>query len=319
MADGERAGLRELVARGRAHYQTGEYAEADGLLHRGAAREGALRRRLRHAGRHLSPGGAAGGGRGDVQRGAAHQPGVHRGGAEPGRHLQRPGQVRRGEGGLRARDGDVEARAARAGSVRQGKDRQHARRHRRRVPRGRRCTRRRCANTSARWRSARRSSTSAPSSATRAARWATSTGAIRELERVRAESPRFVAGRLKLGLVLLRGRRGARTPPPSGAPCWRPSPSNRAAQDVPRAARPGGRAGRASRRETDGERRAPCSPSRRRPIGSSSRRSPPTRPSAKATHTFLWMEKRGLTTFDAIALRRGGVRRRVARRRLRRA
>jgi len=27
------------------------------------------------------------------------------------------------------------------------------------------------------------------------------TGAIRELERVRAESPRFVAGRLKLGLV----------------------------------------------------------------------------------------------------------------------
>ena len=135
MDDGEQAGLRELVARGRAHYEDGEYAEADGLLHRGAAREGALRRRLRHAGRHLSPGGAPGGGGADVQRSAAHQPGLHRGGAEPGRDLQRPGQVRRGEDGLREGDGDVQARAARAGSVRQGKDRQHARRHRVRVPR----------------------------------------------------------------------------------------------------------------------------------------------------------------------------------------
>ncbi len=63
MADAERPGLRELVARGRDALPGRRVRRGHGLLHRGAAREGPLRRRLRHAGRHLSPGGAPGGGR----------------------------------------------------------------------------------------------------------------------------------------------------------------------------------------------------------------------------------------------------------------
>ena len=136
------------------------------------------------------------------------------------------------------------------------------------------------------------------------------TGAIRELERVRAESPRFVAGRLKLGLVYYAAARRD-----DAAAEWRAvlaaDPDESRGEDVPRAARSGGR-----RRTSNGGRRA-CSPSRRRPIGSSSRSSPPTRPPAKARTPSCWLEKRGLTTFDAIAPGRGGVRRRGARHRLR--
>ena len=76
MAEIERAGLRELVARGRSHYENGEYAEAAACFHGGAAREGALRRRLRHAGRHLPPGGTPGrgGGRCSTRRCASTRP-----------------------------------------------------------------------------------------------------------------------------------------------------------------------------------------------------------------------------------------------------
>ena len=55
------------------------------------------------------------------------------------------------------------------------------------------------------------------------------TGAIRELERVRAESPRFVAGRLKLGLVYYAAARRD-----DAAAEWRAvlaaDPTNRAAK-----------------------------------------------------------------------------------------
>ena len=138
------ATLRELVARGRAHYAAGEYAEADRLPDRGAARarpptptsttcwassttsEG----RLAEAEEMF-------------QRGAAHQPGLHRGGAEPGGHLQRPRQVRaRPRTIYEQAMAAVAARPARARSLRQGQDRQHARRGRRRLPRGRALRRR---------------------------------------------------------------------------------------------------------------------------------------------------------------------------------
>ena len=136
MADGERAGLRELVARGRAHYENGEYPEATACFTE------VLREKAPYADVYDMLGviyhqeGRLAEAEADVRRGAAHQPVVHRGGAEPRRHLQRPGEIRRGQGGLRAGDGDVEARAARAGPVRQGQDREHARRHRGRLPRG---------------------------------------------------------------------------------------------------------------------------------------------------------------------------------------
>ena len=42
-------------------------------------------------------------------------------------------------------------------------------------------------------------------------------------------------------------------------------------------------------------------------------------PSGEGDHTFLWMEKRGLTTFDAISAGRCGAGRVAARRGLRRA
>ena len=81
------------------------------------------------------------------------------------------------------------------------------------VPRRRRCTRRPCASTSGAGAvpDVRRHPHRARQHAARDGRHRR--GAIREFERVRAENPRFVAGRLQLGLVLLRGgaaRRGRR-------------------------------------------------------------------------------------------------------------
>ena len=65
MDDADRAGLRELVARGREHYAGRRVRQGRAVVSpRCCARQAPLRRRLRHAGRHLSPGGAAGGGRG---------------------------------------------------------------------------------------------------------------------------------------------------------------------------------------------------------------------------------------------------------------
>ena len=118
--------------------------------------------------------------------------------------------------------------------------------------------------------------------------------------------PRLLRG----GAARGRGRRVARGA--GGA-----IPTNRAAKMYLALLDPAAAADKSVARRPTGPAARTCSASRRRPSGSSSRRSPPTRRRAKATHTFLWIEKRGLTTFDAIAPRRGGVRRRGARHRLR--
>ena len=231
MADGEKAGLRELVARGRAHYETASTPRRRPASPRCCARRRPTPTSTTCWASSITRRGAWRRRRQMFKRGAAHQPGLHRGGAEPGRDLQRPRQVRRGQGRSTSRRWRRRKRAPRElDPFAKGKIANMHADIGRRLPRRRRCTRRRCASTSRRWRSARRSSTSAPSSATPAARWATSTGAIRELERVRAESPRFVGGPPEAGPRLLRGRRGARTPPPSGAPCWRPSPRTASAK-----------------------------------------------------------------------------------------
>ena len=298
------AGLRELVARGRAHYAAGEYAEAVDLPDRGAAR---ARRAyadvydmlgvIYHQEGRLAEAEEM------FRERAAPQPGLHRGGAEPGRHLQRPRQVRRGEDDLRAGDGGVQARAARAGPVRQGQDRQHARRDRRRLPRRRRCTTRRSASTSSALALCPTFVDIRTELGNTLREMGDLTGAIRELERVRAESPRFVAGRPPAGARLLRGRpargrrrrmarrAGGRAREPRGARCTSPCSDPAAAPDH-KSRRPG------PDRETATLRahlHAVARALRRR--GDPRLRARP----AKATHTFVWIEKRGLTTFDAIA------------------
>ncbi len=196
----------------------------------------------------------------------------------------------------------VQQRAARARSFRQGQDRQHARRDRR-PPTGRSaCSTRRCANTSRRWRSARPSPTCGPSSARRCGRWAICPRSIRELELVRAEHPRYAPGRIHLGLSYhAAGRRD------DAAAQWQAvleaDPDNRSAQDVPGHARGDaqGAGAAATRAPRSSRRRRRARPSPLRPRRSPSRRSPPIAPSGEGTHLFLWIEKRGLTTFDAIA------------------
>ena len=100
-------------------------------------------------------------------------------------------------------------------------------------------------------------------------------GAIRELERVRAESPRFVGGRLQLGLgYYAAGRRD------DAAGEWRAvleiAPDNRSAQMYLALLDREGR-----RRALSARPRAHLHP--RRPSASSSRRSPPTRRAARAS------------------------------------
>ena len=110
------------------------------------------------------------------------------------------GKYREAKDDLRARDGRVEERAARAWT-RSRRGRSPTCTPRSAPPTTRSaCTRTPCASTSGRWRCARRSSTSAPSSATPSARWATSAAPMREFERVGPRTRRFVGGRLHLGL-----------------------------------------------------------------------------------------------------------------------
>ena len=208
------------------------------LPHRGAAREGALRRRLRHAGRHLSPGRGAWRRR---RRCSSEALRINPAYTEAALNLAVTyndlGKYARGQGGLRSgRWRRRKQRAARAGPVRQGQDRQHARRRRRRLPRvgavrGGRARVRAGAGAvpDVRRHPHRLGTTLREMGDTDGRRSASSSGCAR---RTRASS----RARLQLGLVLLRGRRGATTPPPSGAPCWRPSRRTSAAQDVPRAA-----------------------------------------------------------------------------------
>ena len=113
--------------------------------------------------------------------------------------------------------------APRRSSIRSPReDRQHARRGRRRLPRRAGCTRRPI-------REYERALALCPTFVdirTRAGRhaaasWATSTAAMREFERVRAENPQLRRRpRLQLGLRLLRRRAPRRRRAPSGARCW---------------------------------------------------------------------------------------------------
>ena len=202
----------------------------------------------------------------------------------------------------------------------QGQDRQHARRHRRRLPRRRRCSRTPCASTSARWRCARRSSTSAPSWATTLREMGDMTGRdprvrARAAPRARASWP----ARLHLGLGYYaagpaRGRRRR-----MAAPCWRSSPatSRAAKMYLAHAATRRGRAGRAVVAEIGRDGGARADLRRRRPTRSSSRRSPRTRRRARASTRSCGSRSAASRRSTPSRCWRGALARRCARRRLR--
>ena len=251
--------VRDLVTRGRAHYAARRVRRGRSPASTEVLREnGALRGRLRHAGRHLSPGGAPGRGGGDVPRALRINPAYTEAALNLVVTYNDLGKYARGQGGVRARDGGVQARAARAGSVRQRQDRQHARRHR----------------------------------APPIARSALFDEAVREYERALALCPTFVDIRTELGKTLRemgelpgadpRARARARGEPAlrrrtastsglvyyaagrrdDAAAEWRAvleaRPDNKLGADVPRDARPGGSHGRPRRpqRATSAPRRA---------------------------------------------------------------
>ena len=213
----------------------------------------------------------------------------------------------------------VKQRAARARSVRQRQDRQHARRDGRHLPRRRPSTRR-SASTSGRWRSARRSPTSAPSSARRCARWA-SCRPPSASSSWSAPSSRATRQAASTSGSATTPPAGTRTRRRNGGRCWRPT-------------RPTPRRGCTWRCWTEPARRRTSAVEqlKRTVTGSRATRAdlhlharhvhrrgdPRLRPQRRRDPPFLWIEKRGLTTFDAIARLARGARPRAARHRLRR-
>ena len=275
--------------------------EARGLPDRSPARQHRLRRRLRHAGRHLSPAGAARRGRGDVPQALRINPAY----TEAALNLAVTSTISASTArrkAIYARRCGLEARPAQLDPFAKGKI---ANMH---------------ADMGAAYhavgmyadavREYQRALALCPTFVDIRTRLGTTLremGDRRGRPRVRAgagREPALRPGAAAPGPVLLR-RRATRGRRPSGGPCSRSRPRTGPPRCTSRCW---------TRRRRGLTPRAAFVPHPRR---SSSRRYRPTPPAGEGTHLFLWIEKRGLTTLDAIAASRAAGRR-GARHRLRR-
>ena len=202
MDDTDRSGLRELVARGREHYQAGEYDKAETCLTEVLREQAAYADVYDMLGVIYHQEGRLAEAEAMFQQALQHQPRLHRGGPEPGRHLQRPREVPRGEG--RSTSGRWPRRSSaprEPGSVR-ARERSRTCTPRWAPPTSRRrCTTTPSASTSGRWRCARPSSTSAPAGRHAARGRRSRRRPIRELRARCGGEPRASSpARLQLGL-----------------------------------------------------------------------------------------------------------------------
>ena len=192
--------LRELLTRGREHYVAREYDKAERYLTEVARENLAYADVYDMLGVIYHQQGRLIDAESDVQAALRINPAYTEAALNLAVTLQRPRQVPRGQGGLRARPRGVEERAAQPRSVRaRARSRTCTPTSAPPITRSG-CTRTPCASTSARWRCARRSSTSAPGWARRCARWATSPRPCASSSACAPRTRASPAARLHLGL-----------------------------------------------------------------------------------------------------------------------
>ena len=320
---------RRLLERGREHYAAGEYDKAARCLVQVLRNKHAFADVYHMLGVIYAHQGLGKRAPGDVRGGAQAQPRVHGGRDEPGGHLQRGGALRGGARGPQAHAGRA------AGGAGPGDELDGRLLHRGRWPTctpswPTRTSRRGCSSEAIReferalalCPSFRRHSQQAGRRLT--ARSAISRRRVREFERVKKENPRLAGAAAAAGADLLRRRRAD-----EAAREWREvmemQPEQQVRQALPRRHRRGpsapdratrahSRAGRGLHRTAaPGDRRgrsaveavgiaveAAHGAFRSRPETFLVEEIPAYRPGGAGEHTYCWIEKRDLTTHEAV-------------------